>query len=68
MSRKPSPSHPWRIRLRREIDGAILGITAPEWFDDADVIDAIREGMAKFEAAKPDTGERPAITLNEVGL
>jgi len=68
MPAKPSPSHPWRISIRREIDGAILGITAPEWFDDADVIDAIREDMAKFEAAKPDTGERPAITLNEVGL
>lgn len=68
MSRKPSPSHPWRIRLRREIDGAILGITAPEWFDDADVIDAIREDMAKFEAARPGDDEPPAITLNEVGL
>lgn len=68
MPAKPRPSHPWRIRLRREIDGAILGITAPEWFDDADVIDAIREDMAKCEAAKPDTGERPCTTLNEVGL
>lgn len=68
MTAKPSPSHPWRIRLRREIDGAILGITAPEWYDDDGLLCQIREQMARYEAAKPDTGEPPAITLNEVGL
>lgn len=48
---------------------ALLALTAPEWFDDQDeLIARLREDMAKFEAAKPDTGERPCITLNEVGL
>lgn len=57
-----------RIIRVPDLSGMIHSIVAPEWFDDADVIDAIREDMAKFEAARPGDGEPPAITLNEVGL
>jgi len=51
-----------------DLSGMIHSIVAPEWYDDDDLLCQIREQMARYEAAKPDTGERPCITLNEVGL